>query len=164
MKKINIKCKVLQPYSLGAIAGTINIDLNNNKFPLSNIKVMLINSKITNNKITNTTITNSNGEFIFYEILDGKYTIKILAKGYIFQNHEIIIRDGNIINLEYKLTPLKSNNIIYGKVTNLQENNNAFIGIYKDNKLIATTITNSKGQYVISNIPKGKYKIKAVTK
>lgn len=143
--------------SLGAVAGVVSI----NHFPLNNIKVWLSNCS----SICTYTYTDKEGEFLFYNLLDDSYKIKICAEGFVNFEKKVIIRDGCLINLEFPLTAKSNNNILYGKVTDKigQSVSNAFIGVYTNHKLIKATQTDESGHFVLTNLDKRKYIIKAVT-
>lgn len=125
--------------------------------PLNNIKVWLVG------KDTSYTYSNCEGEFLFYDIADGSYKVNVNSKSFDNFTKEVIVRDGAIINLEVDLTP--NNDIFTGIVTDIDGTpvKNAFIGVYSNKKLIATTKTNQLGEYVLTNFDKRKYVVKAVT-
>lgn len=142
-------------YSKGAISGVVDV----NDYPLNNIKVWLIGKDL------NFTFTNCEGEFLFYDLVDGDYVIKIHYKGFSPYTKEVILRDGALINCEISLTVKPDNDII----CSIARDElgvcipYAFVGVYENKKLILATKTNYLGHYVIYNLPKGKYVVKIVT-
>lgn len=159
--------------SLGAIAGVLTIgDHEGENVPLANAKITLID---VNEKTVATTYTVDDGEFAFYDVADGKYTVLSSADGYLPATPmTVTITGGSIANITMSMTV--DRRTYNGTVSGIIRDNNgnavagSFVGLYHvtknddgttSEKLVATTKTNTAGKYLFGSVDGGQYLVKA---
>ena len=81
-------------------AGTIKGSLQNpKKEPLSGVSVVL------NNHLFNT-ITNTDGEFVIYNVPEGKYTLTFSSVGYNISKENVVVKSAGITQVDLQLNEL----------------------------------------------------------
>lgn len=171
--EMNFVCTPDSSLNLGAIAGTLTVgDHEGKKEPLGNAKVTL--SDINGNTVA-TTYTIDDGEFAFYDVADGKYTVITAAEGYLPSSPmTVTITDGSIANISMSMNV--DNRTHNGTVSGIIRDNDGravggcFVGLYQVTKnndgttketLVSTTKTNVEGKYMFGNVIGGQYMVKA---
>lgn len=171
--EINFVCTPDVTLSLGAIAGILTIiEHEGNKEPLSNAKIALLD--INGNTVA-TTYTADDGEFAFYDVADGKYTVLSTADGYLPASPmTVTITGGSIANITMSMNV--DSRTYNGTVSGIirDENGHAvtgcFVGLYQKVKgedgtmkeiLVATTKANAGGKYMFGSVSEGQYLVKA---
>ena len=120
------------------------------------------------------TYTAADGEFAFYDIADGVYTLMASAEGYqAVAPVTATILGGSIANVEMSMTvDLRTYN---GTVSGLIRNGagqavaGCFVGLYQvttvagitQENLVAVTKTNDAGKYLFGGVTGGNYLVKA---
>lgn len=171
--EINFVCTPDATLKLGAIAGVLAIgDHEDGTTPLANAKVSLMD--INNNTVA-ITYTVNDGEFAFYDVPDGKYTVLSSADGYLPASPmTVTITGGSIANITMSMNvDVRTYN---GTVSGIIRDNNGhsvagcFVGLYqvvkKDDDttkevLVSTTKTNAAGKYLFGSVNGGQYLVKA---
>lgn len=170
--QINLTCTLDATLALGAIAGVLTAtDLSGNTKPLSSAKITLKNSL---GEEVATTYTADDGEFAFYDLADGVYTLISSAEGYrSVSTMTTTIAGGSIANLIMSMTAdaRTYNGTVSGIIRNTagQTVAGCFVGLYQlvvqDGKtreiLTAVTKTNAAGKYLFGGVLEGKYIVKA---
>lgn len=170
--QINLTCTLDATLALGAIAGVLTAtDLSGNTKPLGSAKITLKNSL---GEAVATTYTADDGEFAFYDLADGVYTLISSAEGYrSVSTMTATIAGGSIANLIMSMTAdaRTYNGTVSGIIRNTagQTVAGCFVGLYQlvvqDGKtreiLTAVTKTNAAGKYLFGGVLEGKYIVKA---
>lgn len=171
--KIDLICNADETLNLGAIAGILNLNnADGTKSPLGGIKITLND---TVNTAIATTYTADDGEFAFYDIADGIYTLIATAEGYTADTAiTATITNGSISNVDMTMTI--DSRTYSGTVSGIiRDDTNkvvagCFVGLYKVTTLadgtkrevlIATTKTNLAGKYMFGEVGSGEYIVKA---
>ena len=158
--------------ALGAIAGVLSaVDLTGKITPLGGAKISL---RDTLGAEVAVTYTAADGEFAFYDIADGVYTLKASAEGYqAVAPVTATILGGSIANVEMSMTvDLRTYN---GRVSGLIRNGagqavaGCFVGLYRvvtdagvtREQLVSVTKTNAAGKYMFGGVGAGEYLVKA---
>lgn len=168
----DLVCEIDSSLSLGAIAGLLLISASDGTMqPLAKGKVTLKNG---DGIVIATTYSADDGEFAFYDLEDGAYTLFSVADGYLpSSNMNVVITNGAIINVS--LTMVADSRTYNGTVSGIIRNKanqavaGCFVGLYEvvkegsmvREKLVATTKTNSRGKYLFGTVMSGNYIIKA---
>lgn len=117
-----------------------------------------------------TTYSVDDGEFAFYDLADGSYTLMASAMGYLpAAPMAVTIVNGSIANV---LVTMSADSRTYnGTVSGIirDQNGNAvagcFVGLFQvaagQELLIATTKTNTDGKYLFGGVTGGEYLVKA---
>lgn len=158
--------------SLGAIAGTLTTLSGTTVVPVSGAKITLSNNTST---VIATTHTVDDGEFAFYDVADGVYTVLATADGYLTSAPmAVTIVNGSIANLN--MTMVVDSRTYNGTVSGIIRDQNGmavagcFVSLYQvtnagqstqQETLIATTKTNVEGKYLFGNVAAGEYLVKA---
>ncbi len=132
--KIDLICNADETLNLGAIAGILSLNnADGTKSPLGGIKIALND---TVNTAIATTYTADDGEFAFYYIADGIYTLIATAEGYTADTAiTATITNGSISNVDMTMTI--DSRTYSGTVSGIirDETNNVvagcFVGLYK---------------------------------
>ncbi len=158
--------------SLGAIAGTLTV--NNQQgvpMPLGGAKITLKN--LTGDTLAST-YTADDGEFVFYDIADGTYTLISSADGYLPSSAmTAVVLNGSIVNISMSM--VVDSRIYSGTVSGIIRNKagqpvaGCFVGLYQiikigeitQEKLVAVTKTNTAGKYLFGDVIGGNYVVKA---
>lgn len=153
---------------LGIIAG--DLYQNGTTTPINGAVVSLY--KIVNNEEVLSALTNTNeyGQFVFREVENGTYDIKISALGYISDGIFVeMLQTSKIMLIKPTLSPDPNaeNGTVSGLITNDNNTpiNRADVILYKvegtELTPIAFTKTNTSGVYLFINVPQGIYKVKS---
>ncbi len=163
----NFKIQSDESLKLCCVAGKVNKFGTPNE-PVSNAVVSLLDPESKN--VIYSTTTASDGEYLFYDVADGKYVLIATKDGYNVSTETIINAVKNsIINTDILLTINPVQNV--GTISGIVSNNNiaienAFVGLYKvledgSEVLVSTTKTNANGLYMFGKVDGGNYKVKA---
>ena len=165
--EINLRCTADATLSLGAIAGTLTLDGTDAK-PLGGAKITLFTAS---NLAIASTYTADVGEFVFYDVADGVYTLLASAEGYLpAAPMTATIANGSIANLS--MTMRIDSRTYAGTVSGTIRDQSGtalagcFVGLYRieadgHETLVATTKTNSAGNYLFGDVSGGQYLVKA---
>lgn len=167
---IPLACTADTTLALGAVAGTLTI-VGTPGTPLGGAKVSLRN---TLGETVATTYTAADGEFLFYDVADGIYTIVASAEGYVTTAPmTTTITGGSTANLvmTIQVDARTYNGTVSGIITDRNGNAVAdcFVGLYQvitegtttREILLASTKTNSTGNYLFGGVTGGQYLVKA---
>lgn len=158
--------------SLGAIAGLLYASTSQGeKTELGGAKVSLLQSSET----ISVTYSADDGEFAFYDVADGTYTVICSSDGYLSSSPmTVTITKGSFSNIEMVLQI--DERTYSGTVSGFVKNTNGtilsgcFVGLYsvsvdsegkKKETLIATSKTNANGLYLFGGVTEGNYIVKA---
>lgn len=158
--------------TLGAIAGILMVTSPvGTSSPLAGGKITLRNA---NGETIATTYTAADGEFAFYDIADGTYTLLSSADGYLpASSMTAVILNGSIVNLTMSM--VEDLRTYSGTVSGIIRNQagqavaGCFVGLYElvtegevtREKLVAVTKTNTAGKYLFGGVVGGNYLVKA---
>ena len=165
--QIDLTCSADASLSLGAIAGVVQTLVDLKPAPLSGAKLSLLNAA---GEVVATTYSVDDGEFAFYDVADGVYTLIASAVGHITTAPtSITILNGSIANVNLTMTvdSRTYNGTVSGIIRDQKGNVVAgcFVGLFQitDGRevLIATTKTNTDGKYLFGGITGGQYLVKA---
>lgn len=165
--QINLVCTPDVSLSLGAIAGTLQTLVNLVQTPVSGAKITLLNGS---GEVVATTYSVDDGEFAFYDLADGVYTLVASAAGYFTTAPTTVtILNGSIgnVNLNMTVDSRTYNGTVSGIIRDQYGNVVAgcFVGLFQivDGRemLIATTKTNTEGKYLFGGVTNGQYLVKA---
>lgn len=171
--QINLTCTPEVSLSLGAIAGVLTVSdpVQGASIPLGGAKITLQDAMGTTAAVT---YTAADGEFAFYDLADGVYTLLSSATGYVASSSmTAVITGGSIANVTMSMTV--DSRTYNGTVSGIIRNNaglavaGCFVGLYQIVKvgdvsqelLIATTKTNDAGKYLFGGVTGGEYLVKA---
>ena len=170
--QINLTCVSDPTLSLGTIAGTVNTtDPAGTRLPLAGVKLTLRDSQGGNVAVTYTV---DDGEFVFYDVADGLYTVQATAEGYLpAAPVTVVIGSGSIANVT--MTMLADGRTYNGTVSGMIRDGagaavaGCFVGLYQlvqeagatQEVLVASTKTNDAGQYLFGGVAAGNYLVKA---
>ena len=171
--QVNLVCTKDVTLSLGAIAGTLTVTdpLSGAAAPLGGAKITLQDS--LGNAVA-ATYTAPDGEFAFYDLADGTYTLMASADGYMAVSSvtAVIVR-GSIANVTMTMTV--DGRTYNGTVSGIIRDNagravaGCFVGLYQvtdvagisQERLVSVTKTNAAGKYLFGGVGGGKYLVKA---
>lgn len=170
--QINLALTPDASLALGTIAGVVTVtDLQGVRQPLGGAKVTLNNAL---GETVASTYTADDGEFAFYDLADGVYTLLTSATGYqAVAPMTATILNGSIANVELGMTvdTRTYNGTVSGVIRDSDGNAvaNCFVGLYAVTQdltgthetLVATTKTNTAGQYLFGQVDGGQYMVKA---
>ncbi len=169
--QLNLTCTADPTLALGTIAGTLSTTDGLNIVPLSGAKITLRDALGT---VVGTTYTVADGEFLFYDLADGVYTLVATADGYLASAPmAVTILGGSIANVTMSLTvdSRTYNGTVSGTIRDQYGTAvaGAFVGLYQVTTvgtaqvetLVATTKTNTEGQYLFGGVIGGQYLVKA---
>ena len=121
-----------------------------------------------------TTYSADDGEFVFYDVADGVYSLTATASGYSAAAPiAVTILDGSIANVNVSM--VVDGRVYNGTVSGIIRNSagatvaGCFVGLYsvtgigetKVETLVATTRTNTEGKYLFGGVVAGEYVVKA---
>ncbi|WP_303984580.1 carboxypeptidase regulatory-like domain-containing protein, partial [Niallia circulans] len=121
---------------------------------------------LTNNSGTPVaqTTTNASGNYSFTGIAPGSYTISVMVTNFQSQSQSIITQSNQTANVNFTLQP--SPGAISGTITNAQTGTvipNATVQLLSINgALMASTTTNTSGNYSFTGLAPGQYQIRAI--
>ena len=167
--QVNLLCAAEPTLSLGAIAGVVTV--TGTGAPLAGAKVTLTGAL---GAMVAATYTAADGEFVFYDVADGVYTLTVSADGYLTAGPvQATVSKGSIVNLTVGMTQdvRTYNGTVSGTV---QDQNgmvvaDCFVGLYqvtgtgetRTETLVAVTKTNTQGMYLFGGVVAGQYLVKA---
>ena len=164
--EVNLVCTADTSLSLGAIAGVLSVA--GSGAPLGGAKVTLMAASST----IAATYTADDGEFAFYDVADGTYTLLANADGYMTTAPMVVtIAGGSIANVTMSIEV--DARTYSGTVSGIIRDQSGkavagcFVGLYQaasgDTRemLIATTKTNEMGKYLFGGVSGGAYHVKA---
>lgn len=165
--QVNLVCTPDASLALGSIAGVVQTLVNLVQTPLAGAKITLRNAA---NEVVATTYSVDDGEFAFYDLADGAYTLMASATGYFSTAPmAVTILGGSIANVT--LTMVVDSRTYNGTVSGIirDQKGNAvagcFVGLFQvtagQELLIATTKTNADGKYLFGGVTGGEYLVKA---
>lgn len=171
--QMNLTCTAEATLSLGAIAGVLTVTdpIQGTSTPLAGAKITLQDALGTNLAAT---YTAADGEFAFYDLADGVYTLLSSAEGYVASSSmTAVITGGSIANVTMSMAV--DGRTYNGTVSGIIRNNagqavaGCFVGLYQvvtaagvtQELLIATTKTNTAGKYLFGGVGAGEYLVKA---
>lgn len=163
----NLRCTAEASLTLGTIAGVVKVSKLGTETPLSGVKVTLMN---TLGVAVASTYTVDDGEFAFYDLADGVYSVLASAEGYqAAAPMAATILRGSIVNMILVMTvdTRTYNGTVSGIIRD--HNGNAvagcFVGLFQMvggvETLVATTKTNTAGKYLFGGVTGGQYLVKA---
>lgn len=169
--QMNLVCTADATLALGAIAGVLTTLVGTDVTPLAGAKITLKDQK---DAVVASTYSADDGEFLFYDVADGVYTMLASAEGYLTSAPmAVTITGGSIANVTMSLTvDARTYN---GTVSGIIRDKNGtavagcFVGLYQvtgtgataTETLIATTKTNTEGKYLFGGVIGGQYLVKA---
>lgn len=169
--EVPLVCRSEAALALGAIAGTATtIDLAGSA-PVAGATVTLRNLAGT---AVATTRTADDGEFVFYDVADGIYSLVATADGYLATAPiAVTIAEGSIANVAVNM--VVDSRTYNGTVSGIIRDSNGapvsgcFAGLYavtglgtsQIETLVATTKTNAEGKYLFGAVSGGQYLVKA---
>lgn len=169
--QMNLVCTADATLALGAIAGVLTTLVGTDVTPLAGAKITLKDQK---DAVVASTYSADDGEFLFYDVADGVYTMLASAEGYLTSAPMVVtITGGSIANVTMSLTvDARTYN---GTVSGIIRDKNGtavagcFVGLYQvtgtgataTETLIATTKTNTEGKYLFGGVVGGQYLVKA---
>lgn len=171
--QINLTCTAEASLSLGTIAGVLTVadPLQGTSVPLAGAKITLQDALGT---VLAATYTAADGEFAFYDLADGVYTLLSSAEGYTAASTmTALIAGGSIANVAMSMTvdSRTYNGTVSGIIRDSagQAVAGCFVGLYQvttvsgaaQELLIATTKTNDAGKYLFGGVAAGEYLVKA---
>lgn len=168
--QISLTCTADATLALGAVAGVLTI-LGTAATPLGGAKVSLLNAL---GETMATTYTAADGEFLFYDVADGVYTVLASADGYLTTAPmTATITGGSTANLvmTIQVDSRTYNGTVSGTIRDQYGNAVAgcFVGLYQvisdgtttQEFLLASTKTNAVGNYLFGGVAGGEYLVKA---
>ena len=170
--QINPVCTPDATLALGAIAGVMT---TNNQLgvaePLAGAKITLKNAS---GGTVASTFSAADGEFVFYDVADGIYTLIYSADGYLpSSSMTAVVDNGGIVNVS--MTMVADSRTYNGTVSGIIRNNlgqavaGCFVALYEvttvggvtQERLVAVTKTNIAGKYLFGGVSGGNYIVKA---
>lgn len=171
--KADLVCIADETLNLGAIAGILSLtNGDGTRTPLGGVKITLNN---TVESAVATTYTADDGEFAFYDVADGVYTLLATAEAYVATAAiTATITNGSIANVDMTMTvdSRTYSGTVSGIIRDSGGNTVAgcFVGLYElttaedgtvREMLVATTKTNQAGQYLFGGVSGGQYIVRA---
>ena len=171
--KADLVCIADETLNLGDIAGILSLtNGDGTRTPLGGVKITLNN---TVESAVATTYTAADGEFAFYDVADGVYSLLATAEGYVATAAiTATITNGSIANVDMTMTV--DSRTYSGTVSGIIRDSSGktvagcFVGLYElttaedgtvREMLIATTKTNEAGKYLFGEVGGGQYIVKA---
>lgn len=170
--QVNLTCVADATLSLGAITGILTVkDPGGVSRPLGSAKITL---RDASGAVVAATYTAADGEFAFYDLADGVYTLLASADGYLTSAPmTAAIAGGSIANLT--MSTIADTRTYNGTVSGIIRNTSGqavtgcFVELYQvttvggitQETLVATTKTNSTGNYLFGGVTGGEYLVKA---
>lgn len=169
--EVALVCRADATLSLGAIAGVLTATTLKGIVPLGGAKIILQDPLGT---AVASTYTANDGEFVFYDVIDGAYKLLAVADGYLSSAPTAVtILNGSIANVSMtmQVDARTYNGTVSGVIRNASGAAVAgcFVGLYQIKRvgetsvetLIATTKTNAEGKYLFGGVIGGQYLVKA---
>ena len=169
--QMNLVCTADATLALGAIAGVLTTLVGTAVTPLAGAKITLKDQK---DAVVASTYSADDGEFLFYDVANGVYTMLASAEGYLTSAPmAVTITGGSIANVTMSLTvdARTYNGTVSGIIRDKKGTAVAgcFVGLYQVTGtgaaavegLVATTKTNTEGKYLFGGVVGGQYLVKA---
>lgn len=169
--QMDLVCTADATLSLGAIAGVLTTTDGVTVTPLAGAKITL---KDGTDAVVACTYTAADGEFLFYDVADGVYSLLATADGYLTSAPmAVTITGGSLANVTMSLAVdvRTYNGTVSGTIRDQSGTAVAgcFVGLYlvtgtgatAAETLIAATKTNTEGQYLFGGVVGGQYLVKA---
>ena len=169
--QMDLVCTADPTLALGAIAGVLTTTDGVTVTPLAGAKITLRDALGT---VLATTYSAADGEFLFYDVADGIYSLLATADGYLTSAPmAVTITGGSLANVTMSLVVdvRTYNGTVSGTIRDQSGTAVAgcFVGLYlvtgtgttATETLIATTKTNTEGQYLFGGVTGGQYLVKA---
>ena len=167
--EIPIVCTQDLTLALGTIAGVLSVAGAAVFTPLAGAKITLKNALGIDLAAT---YTADDGEFVFYDVADGIYTLVATADGYLsLAPMTVTILNGSIANVAMSM--IIDERTYSGTVSGVIRDQSGaavagcFVGLYQltagdgSETLLATTKTNATGNYLFGGVASGQYLVKA---
>ena len=169
--QVPLVCAPETTLSLGAIAGLVTSTGLEGILPVAGATITL--RDLTGAAVASTTSADD-GEFVFYDVADGVYSLLATADGYLVTAPiAVTITRGSIANVA--VTMVLDSRTYSGTVSGIIRGSNGapvsgcFVGLYavtgegaaRVERLIAATKTNAEGKYLFGGVTGGKYIVKA---
>lgn len=169
--QMNLVCTADATLALGAIAGVLTTLVGTAVTPLAGAKITLKDQK---DAVVASTYSADDGEFLFYDVANGVYTMLASAEGYLTSAPmAVTITGGSIANVTMSLTV--DARTYSGTVSGIIRDKKGtavagcFVGLYQVTgtgaaaveRLVATTKTNTEGKYLFGGVVGGQYLVKA---
>ena len=170
--QVDLLCARDTTLDLGAIAGVLTA--NNQQGAIAPLGGAKIDLKAADGTTLASTFTAADGEFAFYDLADGIYTLTSSAVGYLpASTMTVVITGGAIVNISMSM--LIDSRTYNGTVSGVirdgagQVVSGCFVGLYQlvtvsgvtQERLVAVTKTNAAGKYLFGGITGGNYMVKA---
>ena len=170
--QVNLTCTADATLSLGAVAGVLTVpDSQGTAVPLGGAKITL---ETAAGEAVASTYTAEDGEFAFYDVADGIYTLRSSADGYLATSAmTAVITGGSIANVTMSMIAdaRTYNGTVSGVIRDSagQAVAGCFVGLYQvtgtgalaQETLVAVTKTNAAGKYLFGQVSGGTYLVKA---
>ena len=171
--QVDLVCSADVTLRLGAIAGVLSVlNLQGKRMPLGGAKIVL---KDVGGASLASTYTAQDGEFAFYDVADGVYTLQATADGYVsVSDMTATVAGGSFSNVV--MTMVVDTRTYNGTVSGIIRDNagravaGCFVGLYQvvtqpdgstQELLVAVTKTNTAGKYLFGGVVDGAYLVKA---
>lgn len=169
--QIPLICAPDTTLSLGAIAGIVTTAGPAGVAPVAKATITL---RDLSGAAVASTASADDGEFVFYDVADGVYSLLATADGYLVTAPiAVTIAKGSIANVA--VTMVVDSRTYNGTVSGVIRNSDGapvsgcFVGLYTVNgegaarieTLIAATKTNAEGKYLFGGVTGGQYIVKA---
>ena len=169
--QVPLVCSPDAALTLGAVAGTVTTVKLTGSAPVSGARLTL--RDVTGSAVSSTTSADD-GEFVFYDVADGIYSLIATADGYLSTTPiAVTIAGGSIANVA--VTMVVDSRTYSGTVSGVIRDSSGapvadcFVGLYsitglgetKIETLIAATKTNVEGKYLFGSVSGGQYVVKA---
>lgn len=169
--QVPLVCAPETTLSLGAIAGLVTSTGLEGISPVAGATITL--RDLTGAAVASTTSADD-GEFVFYDVADGVYSLLATADGYLVTAPiAVTITRGSIANVA--VTMVLDSRTYSGTVSGIIRGSNGapvsgcFVGLYavtgegaaRVERLIAATKTNAEGKYLFGGVTGGTYIVKA---
>ena len=169
--QLPLVCAPETTLSLGAVAGMVTASGLAGVSPVAGATITL---RDTSGAAVASTTSADDGEFVFYDVADGVYSLLATADGYLVTAPiAVTIAKGSIANVA--VTMVIDSRTYNGTVSGIIRNSTGapvsgcFVGLYsvtgegaaRVETLIAATKTNAEGKYLFGGVIGGKYIVKA---
>ena len=169
--ELNLTLSAGPTLSLGAIAGVLTVLNLGVTQPLGGAQITLTDALGATVAVT---YTADDGEFAFYDLADGVYTLTATAEGYLATAPmTTVIAGGSIANVSMSM--VVDDRTYNGTVSGIIQNNagqavaGCFVGLYAvttdlgvtTETLVSVTKTNTEGKYLFGGVTAGAYVVKA---
>lgn len=169
--QVDLSCTADATLGLGAIAGVLTTTVSGDVTPLAGAKLTLRNAAA---ETVASTYSADDGEFLFYDVADGLYTLLATAEGYLPSlPMAVTIIGGSIANVTMSLVAdaRTYNGTVSGVIRDQKGAAVAgcFVGLYQVTgtgaaaveRLVSVTKTNEEGKYLFGGVAGGQYLVKA---